>query len=165
MQCWYICPYCMFPLHSYERHGVGATRINTREKTDEKEKTAGEKLHQKQQQKSTEESQAGAVASAARAQEECTKPRRLLTVEAEEFRCQSFYIFSETSTQWDQQISRFELAQADAQTCATSLTKSEDVNNAYTLNWEIIIKWLFQKVSFKNSKQKCHSKPKTNHRH
>lgn len=148
----------MFPSHSYERRGVGATRFNMRGKANEKEKTAGDKLHQQQQQKSIEENQAGAAVSAARAHEECKKSRRLLTVEAEEFRDQSFYIFSTTSyleisTEWDQQISRFELAQAGAQTCATSLTKSEDVNSAYTLKWETIIKQLFERVSFKNSKQ------------
>lgn len=143
----------MFALHSYETHSVGASRLNRSGKTDEKEKTTGDKLHQQQQQKSIEESQAGAVVSAARTYEECKKPRRLLTVEAKEFRGQSFCIFSATSyleisAEGDQQISRFELAQTGAQTFATSLTKSEDVNNAYTLNWEAIIKQLFDSKGF-----------------
>lgn len=68
-----------------------------RANTNEKEKTTGDKQHQQQQQKSIEKNQAGAVVSAARAHEECKKPRRLLTVETEEFRGQSFYIFSVTS--------------------------------------------------------------------
>lgn len=75
---------------------MGATRFNTRGKANEKEKTTGDKLHH-QQQISIEESQAGAAVSAARAHEECKKSRRLLTVEAEEFRGQSFYIFNATS--------------------------------------------------------------------
>lgn len=63
MHCWYVCTYWMFPLHSFERHSVGATRLNTRGKTDEKEKATGDKMHH-QQQKSIEENQAGEVVSA-----------------------------------------------------------------------------------------------------
>lgn len=121
------------------KHTAWEPQIKQRGNTDEKEKTTGDKLHQKLQQKSIEESQAGAVVSATRTYEEFKKPRRLLTVEAKEFRGQSFCIFSaasylEKSAEGGQQISRFELAQTGAQTFATSLTKSEDVNNLGSYN-------------------------------
>lgn len=156
MHCWYTHPSCMFPFHSYERH-----RLNTRGKTRwQSALTTTTKINR---------GKAGSSSCF------CCKSLWGIHKAQKVLGCGGWRVQRPKLLHlhiWKHQLSESSkypglswLRQMHRQTCATSLTKSEDANNAYTLNWETIIKQLFPRVSFEKSKQKCHSNSKTSHRH